>query len=166
MIGQDGELKGACAERLLQVLLPLMRQLSVEAEAAGADGLTIAQFRLLAALARRDYTAGDLAAHLGVAASTISGLVTPLARRGLVERRQDEHDRRQIFLSVTSDGRDVHACIKARAQRFLAGVCGELSEESMRALLRGLSGLNHVLHQQRAPAAPRSDLDVLLEESR
>lgn len=150
-----------CAERLVQVLLPLMRQLSVETEAAGGDGLTMAQFRLLAALVRRAYTAGELAGHLGVAASTMTGLVAPLAKRGLVERGQATADRRVVALRVTDHGRACYARMEERVLIFLAGVFAGLTPETKAALLTGLAGLDLAIGRPRTnghatmAAAPR-----------
>lgn len=42
----------------------------------------------------------ELAAHEGLAVSTASLLATQLADAGLVERREDEHDRRRTVVSV------------------------------------------------------------------
>lgn len=138
-----------CAERLVQVLLPLMRQLSVETEAAGGDGLTMAQYRLLAALVRRAYTAGELANHLGVAASTISGLVAPLAKRGLVERGQGTADRRVVALWVTEYGRVCFGRMEERVLHFLTTVFTGLPPETKEALLAGLNGLDSAIGRPR-----------------
>jgi DNA-binding MarR family transcriptional regulator len=146
----DAGLDVTCAERLVEVLLPLMRQLSVEAEAAGGDGLTMAQYRLLAALVRRAYSAGELAGHLGVAASTVSGLVAPLAKRGLVERGQDAADRRVVALSVTERGVDCYQRMEERVLLFLTGVFTGLAPETKEALLAGLNGLDRAIGRQRS----------------
>jgi DNA-binding MarR family transcriptional regulator len=138
-----------CAERLIQVLLPLMRQLSVEAEAAGGDGLTMAQFRLLAALTRRAYTAGELASHLGVAASTISGLIAPLAKRGLVERGHDRTDRRMVALRMTEHGDYCYRRMEQRVLHFLTAVFTGLPPETKQALLTGLNGLDTAMPRPR-----------------
>lgn len=145
----DVSLDVTCAERLVAVLLPLMRQLSVEAEAAGGDGLTMAQFRLLAALVRRAYTAGELACHLGVAASTVTGLVAPLAKRGLVERGQDAADRRVVALRVTEHGLACYRQMEERVLLFLTGVFTGLPLETKQALLLGLNALDRAIGRQR-----------------
>jgi DNA-binding MarR family transcriptional regulator len=126
-----------------------MRQLSAETEAAGGDGLTMAQFRMLAALTRRAYTAGELACHLGVAASTMSGLIRPLAKRGLVERGQDTGDRRVVALRVTAHGRVCYERMEQRVLFFLAGVFTGLAPETKAALLAGLNGLDSAMPKQR-----------------
>ena len=149
MSGSDEELNLACAERLIQVLLPLMRQLCVETEAAGGDGLTITQFRLLTALMQRPYTAGELAAYLGVAASTVSGLIGPLAKRGLVERGRDASDRRVVALRATEQGRACYRRMAVQVRDFLTGVFARLPHDTKQALLVGLDGLDGVISQPR-----------------
>lgn len=45
-------------------------------------------------------TVGDLARRLGLSLATVSLMVSDLARVGLVERREDEQDRRRTLVSV------------------------------------------------------------------
>lgn len=143
------ELDAACAERLVQVLLPLMRQLCVETEASGMQGLTLSQFRLLTPLMQRPYTAGELAAHLGVAASTLSGLIAPLARRGLVERSQGAADRRVVALRPTEHGRACYALMQQHVLDFLLGLFGRIPGDTKQALLLGLTGLDEAIARTR-----------------
>ncbi len=46
----------------------------------------------------------DLAAHMGVTASTMSLTVDRLARRGYVRRKRDPHDSRRVQLRLTAAG--------------------------------------------------------------
>jgi DNA-binding MarR family transcriptional regulator len=129
----------------LGVLLPLMRQLSLETEAVAGQGLTMAQYRLLAALSRRVFAAGELATYLGVAASTVSGLLVPLVRRGLVERHQTASDRRMVAIRLTESGRHCYVTMEGQVHRYLDRLFGQLTPEAKRALLIGLDELNGVL---------------------
>ncbi len=70
----------------------------------------------------------ELAASMGCARATISGVADTLERRGLVTRGGDERDRRLVLLSLTDAG---HSRIEAVFPRFNAGEA---------ALARGLSG--------------------------
>lgn len=56
---------------------------------------------------------GELAATLHCDNSNVTGIVDRLERRGLVERRAAQHDRRVKHLVITQDGRALHAEIAA-----------------------------------------------------
>src|SRR5262249_19025218 len=48
----------------------------------------------------------ELSAHLGLAHSTVSGIIDRLQERGMVERRTSETDRRVTRIGVTREVRD------------------------------------------------------------
>jgi DNA-binding MarR family transcriptional regulator len=52
-------------------------------------------------------TVGRLAERLQVRHHSVVELVDRLARRGLVERRRDRHDKRKVFVDLTPAGEDV-----------------------------------------------------------
>jgi DNA-binding MarR family transcriptional regulator len=70
----------------------------------------------------------ELAARLGISMSTASGAVERLVEIGLIERRADPADRRQVIVAATPAGIDV-------LQRMR-----ELNTRQMRALLQRMSG--------------------------
>jgi DNA-binding MarR family transcriptional regulator len=61
---------------------------------------------VLFSLARKPAASvGELAARFGLAPATVSLLVNDLSRVGLVERREDERDRRRTIVSVSEEHR-------------------------------------------------------------
>ncbi|RIX31200.1 MarR family winged helix-turn-helix transcriptional regulator [Amnibacterium setariae] len=66
-------------------------------------GLGPADLRCLDWLADGPKTAGELARGAGLRAAATTALVDRLERRGLVERRPDEADRRRILVRMTPD---------------------------------------------------------------
>jgi DNA-binding MarR family transcriptional regulator len=67
--------------------------------------ITMAQAKLLYLLAALgDLHMSELVARLGVSLPTISGLVDRVVDHGLATRRDDPADRRQVVVSLTSDG--------------------------------------------------------------
>ncbi len=69
-----------------------------------AHDLTLPQWVLLSALWRRDgLTVGELAAYCRASEPTTSSLIDRIERKGLVKRKHDPKDRRQVrvFLSKT-----------------------------------------------------------------
>jgi DNA-binding MarR family transcriptional regulator len=68
-------------------------------------------------------TVGELADALGRSPSATSRLVEGLARRRLVERREDPEDRRQRSVALTQRGQAIlRAVDRARADQFLTAV--------------------------------------------
>ena len=86
--------------RALDVVMPRFRQIFSE------HGLTEQQWRLLRVLwEHREMTFRDLSAVTLIQAPSMVGVVDRLARKGLVERRASETDRRSVHVCVTKAGK-------------------------------------------------------------
>jgi DNA-binding MarR family transcriptional regulator len=94
--------------RLLQFRVVLRRFLHWSEQKAEAAGLTAAQHQLLLAIRGHDAphgpTIGDVASYLFLRHHSAVGLVDRTVRAGLVERREDESDRRVVRLRLTPRG--------------------------------------------------------------
>jgi MarR family transcriptional regulator, organic hydroperoxide resistance regulator len=78
------------------------------AEALTSRGLTIAMWRVLAALSvNGEQRQIDLAELTSIDVSTLSRLVTRLARMGLVTRRRSTSNSREVTVELTAKGRDL-----------------------------------------------------------
>jgi DNA-binding MarR family transcriptional regulator len=65
----------------------------------------------------------ELAARLEVAPTTVSLMVGELSRKGVVERREDEADRRRTIVSIAEDSRaDVDAWLANGARAWRAAL--------------------------------------------
>lgn len=152
-------------EQLMEEILAAearLHRLSVTAEAhpwLDMD-LTMSQLKTLVLLycAEEGGSGGlrisDLARLLGVTPATASTLVDRLVERGLVERREDPHDRRQHRCSVTPPGRGLleHLSegMRVRTRRLLQ----MLTEEELEMLLRSIEALLRAA-ERAAADAPR-----------
>ncbi|MFB4269911.1 MarR family winged helix-turn-helix transcriptional regulator [Nonomuraea sp. GTA35] len=67
-------------------------------------GITQQQGQLLCVLMPRPYGMSELGALLGLAKSSLTGLVDRSERNGLVERRPDPHDSRAVRVGLTRRG--------------------------------------------------------------
>lgn len=87
----------------------LRRFLRFSEDAARAAGLTARQHQALLAIqgfpGRERVTVGELAEHLQIHHHSAVGLVNRLSARGLVARRADSPDRRQVYVRLTPRGR-------------------------------------------------------------
>lgn len=68
-------------------------------------GLTIKQWILLTALWREDgLTVGELAVYYKASEPSTSNLIARMEKKGLLERRHDKLDRRQVKVFLTAEG--------------------------------------------------------------
>lgn len=101
---------------------------AVYAESAREYGLTSQQGQLLCVLMAQPYGMGDLGAVLGLAKSSLTGLVDRTERNGLVRREVDPKDTRAVRVALTPSGRRVaeefydETC--ARVDKLAAGLDG------------------------------------------
>src|SRR3954447_16140353 len=92
---------------------------SMTAHALAQHDLTIDMWRALAVLAYRGAQRQiDLVAMTSIDASTMSRLVTKLARAGLVTRRRSQTSSREVVIELTAKGRALVARIIPFAQEL------------------------------------------------
>jgi MarR family transcriptional regulator, organic hydroperoxide resistance regulator len=86
----------------------LQRQMRDHAPELHDVDITMAQVKALYTLsAAGELRMSALAASLGVTSSTATGVVDRLVELGLAARQADDHDRRQVVIHVTDQGREV-----------------------------------------------------------
>lgn len=92
---------------------------AVYGESAREHGLTSQQGQLLCVLMKQPYGMGELGSMLGLAKSSLTGLVDRTERNGLVRRETDERDTRAVRVALTSKGdRLAHAFFVETCQRI------------------------------------------------
>ena len=84
----------------------------------------MAVMRLLHSGAKQKMTAGELSSRLGMTTSRVAAVLGSLEKKGLLERENDEVDRRRVLVSLTQAG-DAH-CEKRR-QHFMKKISMLLS---------------------------------------
>ncbi|WP_347595464.1 MarR family transcriptional regulator [Acrocarpospora sp. B8E8] len=89
---------------------------AVYAESGREHGLTPQQGQLLCVLMAQPYGMGELGATLGLAKSSLTGLVDRTERNGLVRREPDPQDTRAIRVTLTPEGSKL-------AEEFYAETC-------------------------------------------
>ena len=108
---------------------------------AGENGLSLIQLRLLGVL--RDRTPGmrELATHLGLDKSSMTGLVDRAERRGLLRRDPSPHDGRAVQVSLTKEGQELARVLTADADRRIKALTEALTEAQRTQLSRLASTL-------------------------
>jgi DNA-binding MarR family transcriptional regulator len=98
-------------------------------------GLSLTQLRLLGILRDRRLGVTDLARHLGLDKSTISGLVDRAARRELVERTADPGDGRAVQVTLSVQGRQLAESIADEIAVLIAPMTDNLTGAEQRRML-------------------------------
>ncbi|MEU8221441.1 MarR family transcriptional regulator [Kribbella sp. NPDC048915] len=101
---------------------------AVYAQSSRERGLTPQQGQLLCVLMAQPYSMSELGAMLGLAKSSMTGLVDRTERNGLVRREPDPRDTRAVRVALTPRGGQL-------ADEFYAETCRRIDR-----LTAGLSG--------------------------
>ncbi len=112
---------------------------AVYAGSARDHGLTEQQGQLLCVLMPQPYGMSELGAMLGLAKSSLTGLVDRSVRNGLVRREPDPRDGRAARVALTREGAAVVAEFYADTCRRVEGLTSGLTDAERRALA-GLLG--------------------------
>ena len=84
----------------------------------------MAVMRLLHSGAKQKMTAGELSSRLGMTTSRVAAVLCSLEKKGLLERENDEVDRRRVLVSLTQAG---DALCEKRRQHFMKKILMLLS---------------------------------------
>jgi DNA-binding MarR family transcriptional regulator len=95
---------------------------------ATEHGVSIIQLRLLGVLRDREPGMQELARHLGLDKSSMTGLVDRAERRGLVRRAAAPHDGRAVHVSLTAQGHDLADDAAADADRQIHALTEGLTD--------------------------------------
>jgi MarR family transcriptional regulator, lower aerobic nicotinate degradation pathway regulator len=128
-------------DALVQMAFALMAMLT---EVAAEHDLSLTQLRVMGILRDREPTMADLATHLGLERSTVSGLIDRAAQRGLVVKTSDPVDGRSVRVSLTAQAQQLNPEIAAAVGERIAPLTGQLNaseQKRLAALLTKALGL-------------------------
>ena len=132
MAAEEGEEeKGELVDALVRSSFAVMAVLS----RIGAEhDLSLTQLRMLGILRDRRVTMSELAEHLGLDKSTISGLVSRAEKRRLIERAPNPADGRAVDVFLTAEGSELAGRGAAQVARALSPMTGTLAPDQARQL--------------------------------
>jgi DNA-binding MarR family transcriptional regulator len=110
--------------------------------------VTLPQLRVLVMV--RDQEPMNLSAvadALGVNPSNASRTCDRLVQSGLLDRREDPHDRRNVVLTLTPSGTQLVQSMLNQRQSIFAQVVDRMRAKDRSQLLSGLSALNQAAHE-------------------
>jgi long-chain acyl-CoA synthetase len=109
----------------------------VEVALAQVD-LTLPQYRVLGILGEGAAAASGLADRLAVRRPSITALIDGLVARDLVDRRQEDADRRRVALRLTDEGVRILAEADHAVDEYLVSIAGHLPDKDEAMALRSL----------------------------
>ncbi len=102
--------------------------------------MTFSQWSILRALGKfGPMPMSRLSEHMLVAPANITGLVDRLEKKGYVERKREERDRRLFMIELTENGQRIQEAITKQFQAYVRRVFSSLSDKEREVLLRLLS---------------------------
>lgn len=107
--------------------------------------LSLIQIRLLGILRDREPSMQQLARHLNLDKSSVTGLVDRAERRGLVERTPSPNDRRGFYVRLTSAGQQLVGDAGAEIERQIHAAVEPITEDErsqLTALISKILGLS------------------------
>ena len=110
--------------------------------ADAGEEVTLTQYRSLVILASRGpQGVAALAEAVAVTPPTASRLCDRLVRKGLVRRRTDRRDRRQVRVGLTGAGRRLVDTVTERRRREIAGLLASIPQQDQRPVAAALQQL-------------------------
>src|ERR1700742_5139851 len=101
---------------------------------AAEHDLSLTQFRMMAILRDRTPAMAELAGFLGLARSSVSGLIDRAARRGLVQRTASPSDGRAAPLTLTPAGHQRAAQVRREVAGPIAPMTSALTPAEQKRL--------------------------------
>jgi DNA-binding MarR family transcriptional regulator len=117
----------------------LLVAVSARSLASVEETLTLPQFRMLVVLqSRGELSLSRLAEHLAVNPSTAMRMAERLTAIGMVDRRENEIDRRSVRLALTEAGRRTVAEVTDRRRREIATIVAAIPAAQRADLVQAL----------------------------
>lgn len=96
---------------------------------------------------KQNVTPSDIATELILTLGTVTISLNKLEAKGYVVRHRSEKDRRVVHLALTRKGKLLYRLHKKFHQSMVEKIVGEMNEEEMGALLKGLISLHQFLEE-------------------
>jgi DNA-binding MarR family transcriptional regulator len=126
---------GAGQRELIDALVRSSFEVMAVLSRIGAEhDLSLTQLRVLGILRDRRIRMSELAGHLGLDKSTVSGLVDRAEKRGLVQRAPSTADGRAVDVFLTAAGTELAGRGAAQLAQALSPMTGPLTRAQARQL--------------------------------
>ncbi|MFN3348382.1 GNAT family N-acetyltransferase [Pseudorhodoplanes sp.] len=128
------------------------RRLGLLDEGLLQSPFTLTQARVLYELAQqREATATALAAALRIDHGYLSRILRVFEERGLIVRRRDKNDARQIVVSLTTKGHTAFAALDHRSQRETGQLLAHLDDAEQSRVVAAMGTIERLIERETAP---------------
>ena len=129
------------------VMLPLwhIMRAQIHELASGEYGITSSQFHTIRRISQGDASVSALANCMRVSRPNISRAVDDLVNNGLVNRKRNPDDRRNIHLALTDKGKKMIKNLHNKYGGILVEQFSILSDEELRILSSALESMKKVI---------------------
>ena len=139
MTGGSGEARTARPDQFERDLMDQLVQVAfgvtaVLSRVGAQHDLSLTQIRMLGILRDRRPGLTELASHLGLEKSTVSGLVDRALKRGLLDRDVDPDDGRAVLVTLSASGNRLARTIEDAIAAMLSPMAGDLTTTERRRL--------------------------------
>ncbi|MGI6545190.1 MAG: MarR family winged helix-turn-helix transcriptional regulator [Fastidiosipilaceae bacterium] len=93
-------------------------------------------------------TMGETAGRLGITTGTLTVAVDRLVKKGYVERKRAETDRRIVLLSLTRKGKLAYRMYRKFHRRMVEDIFASMDEMEEKQLVNSFEGINEYLNEQ------------------
>ncbi|WP_138496337.1 MarR family winged helix-turn-helix transcriptional regulator [Paenibacillus pinistramenti] len=112
-------------------------------------GITDIQFYVLVELRKQpEISMSDLAVHLHLGNSTLSGIIDRMEKAGHVERKRSDVDRRSVTLHLTDEGREIEKATNLLYRKAMSRL-NEIPSEDMTHLIRTFRSIINLLETEK-----------------
>jgi DNA-binding MarR family transcriptional regulator len=133
----------------------------------GCCGISLSQCHTLMELSEcGEVSLTDLAALLGLDKSTLSRVVENMRSSGLVERIENESDRRYIRLRLSKTGTEAAAGIHAMCDRYYGSILERIPREKLGVVFEGFSLVAGALESSGCPCCKPKGVEEDIADER
>lgn len=93
-------------------------------------------------------TMGEIAHDLRITVGTLTTAITKLIKKGYVERKRIEEDRRVVLVNLTSKGEDVYNVHQIFHEEMIHAMLNKFSDEEEKVLALSLEKLNNFFEEK------------------
>jgi DNA-binding MarR family transcriptional regulator len=133
------------AAKVLATLPLLLKEIRANMSVDERAGLTMPQFRCLAALASGPKSNKEIAQIIGCNVATMSRMIQKLVDRGLLEKTTRVADRREVRVRLARKGQTAMANSEEKVRLHLASILTGLNRTEKREIAMAFESLNRLL---------------------
>ena len=111
--------------------------------------LSVTENHIIEAIGKdREMTMTEVAKDLDITVGTLTTAITKLIKKGYVERKRIEEDRRVVLVNLTSKGEEVYKVHQVFHEEMICAMLSNFSDEEEQVLSKSLEKLNNFFEEK------------------